>query len=60
MRFVRKFWKEQEGQDLIEYSLLLGFMGLFAVGVYTTVSGNISTIWGNAGSTLSAAAGSGS
>jgi Flp pilus assembly pilin Flp len=58
MRFVKKFWKQEDGQDLIEYSLLLGFMGLFAVGVYTTVSGNISSIWSNAGATLSTAASS--
>jgi len=59
MKLVKGFWKEEEGQDLIEYSLLLGFVALFSVSIYTTVTGNITTIWGNASSAL-VSAGSGS
>ena len=60
MKFMKRFWKEEEGQDLIEYSLLLGFVALFSVSIYTSVTGNISKIWGNASSALVSAAGSGS
>jgi Flp pilus assembly pilin Flp len=59
MTVIKTFWKEEEGQDLIEYSLLLGFVALFSVAIYTSVTGNISTIWGNASSAL-VGAGSGS
>ena len=59
MTLIKKFWKEEEGQDLIEYSLLLGFVALFSVAIYTSVTGNISNIWGNASSAL-VGAGSGS
>ena len=60
MKFMKTFWKEEEGQDLIEYSLLLGFVALFSVSIYTSVTGNISKIWGNASTALVSAAGSGS
>ena len=61
MKLMKRLWNEEEGQDLIEYSLLLGFIALFSVAIYTSVTGNISKIWGNASSTLvQAGAGSGS
>lgn len=56
MQFMKRFWREEEGQDLIEYSLLLGFIALFSATVYSSVSGDISTIWSNAKTTLAAAA----
>ena len=60
MKLMKSFWKEEEGQDLIEYSLLLGFVALFSVSIYTSVTGNISKIWTNASSALVSAAGTGS
>ena len=56
MKFIERFWKEEQGQDLIEYSLLLGFVALFSTGIYTSLSGNISTIWTNAGTVVGSAA----
>jgi Flp pilus assembly pilin Flp len=56
MQFVKRFWREEEGQDLIEYSLLLGFIALFSATIYSTVSTDISTIWTNAKTTLATAA----
>jgi len=32
--YLRNFWKEQEGQDLIEYTLLLAFVALVAAGLF--------------------------
>ena len=60
MQLIKMFLKEEEGQDLIEYSLLLGFIALFSVSIYTSVTGNISTIWGNASSALVTAGSGGS
>jgi Flp pilus assembly pilin Flp len=60
MKLMKKFWNEEQGQDLIEYSLLLGFVALFSVSIYTSVTGNISKIWGNASSTLVQAGSGGS
>lgn len=43
--FVNTFLKEEDGQDLVEYSLLLAFIGLGAVVVLTTVKGSINKLW---------------
>jgi Flp pilus assembly pilin Flp len=56
MQFAKRFWREEAGQDLIEYSLLLGFIALFSATIYSTVSGDINTIWSNAKTTLGTAA----
>ncbi len=43
--FWTKFAQDQMGQDMVEYSLLLGFIAMAGVSVYQTISNNISTIW---------------
>jgi Flp pilus assembly pilin Flp len=53
---LKRFWREEEGQDLIEYSLLLGFIALFSASIYSTVNGDVKTIWKNASTTLNTAA----
>jgi Flp pilus assembly pilin Flp len=58
MQFAKRLWREEEGQDLVEYSLLLGFIALFSATVYSAVSTDINTIWNNAKTTLSSAAAS--
>jgi len=32
--FLRNFWNEDHGQDLIEYTLLLAFVALVAAGLF--------------------------
>jgi pilus assembly protein Flp/PilA len=54
--FVKRFWQDEQGQDLVEYSLLLAFIALAAVGVLSTVKTSISTIWSSINSSLTAAA----
>jgi pilus assembly protein Flp/PilA len=51
----KRFWCEEEGQDLVEYSLLLAFVALAAVAVLTTAKTSISTIWSSINSSLTAA-----
>ncbi|HWF47016.1 MAG TPA: Flp family type IVb pilin [Bryobacteraceae bacterium] len=55
--FVKGFWQDEQGQDLVEYSLLLAFIALAAVGVLSTVKSSISTIWNSINTTLTTAAG---
>jgi Flp pilus assembly pilin Flp len=52
---LRRCWSEDEGQDLVEYSLLLVFIALAAVSVLTTVKTNISTMWSSINSALTVA-----
>jgi pilus assembly protein Flp/PilA len=54
--FVDSFLKEEDGQDLVEYSLLLAFIGLAAMGVLSTVKTSLTTIWGNVNTKLNTAA----
>ena len=54
--FFKNFLREEAGQDLIEYSLLLAFLALFGVGMYTQINGSLNTIWTNANTTTTLAA----
>ena len=50
--------KDEQGQDLIEYTLLLAFVALASAALFTTTGGSVSTIWGAASTTLINAAAS--
>lgn len=55
---LKAFWQEEEGQDLVEYSLLLAFIALAAVALLQSAGTSIKTMWTNINSTLSNAAAS--
>jgi len=38
-------WKDELGQDLVEYSLLLAFIAIATVALLNGVKGNINGIW---------------
>jgi pilus assembly protein Flp/PilA len=40
-----RFVREEEGQDLIEYALLAGFISLAAVGAITAVGGELTNLY---------------
>lgn len=44
---LKTFWREEDGQDLVEYSLLLAFIALAAVALLTSVKTQIQTLWGD-------------
>lgn len=50
------FWRETEGQDMVEYSLLLGFIALTIVSVLDTAKNSITSIWTRASTLLSTGA----
>lgn len=56
---LRTFAKNEEGQDLLEYALLVALIALVAVGVVTTTGGHVKTIFTNIGNALSTAIGAG-
>lgn len=53
---LNAFWREEDGQDLVEYSLLLAFIALAAVTVLTSTSGSLNKLWDTISNTLSSAA----
>jgi len=50
-----RLWQEEEGQDLVEYGLLLVLIALVAVASISTIGSGVSAIFSNAASvTISA------
>ena len=50
---LRRFWKEEEGQDLTEYALLITLIALASVVSMGTLAKAISTVFSNASTSLS-------
>lgn len=43
--FLKAFWHEEEGQDLVEYSLLLAFVAMAAIAILISAGGSIKNLW---------------
>jgi pilus assembly protein Flp/PilA len=52
---VKRLWKEEEGQDLVEYALLLTLIGLVAITAMGTIGNTIKNVFTNAATNLSSA-----
>jgi pilus assembly protein Flp/PilA len=52
---LKMFWQEEDGQDLVEYSLLLAFIALAAVATLSGVGSSIKTMFTGISSSLTAA-----
>jgi Flp pilus assembly pilin Flp len=50
-----RFLRDEQGQDLIEYTLLLAFVCLAAAGLFIGAGKSISSIWTNGNAVLSGA-----
>ncbi len=50
--------RDEQGQDLIEYTLLLAFVALASAALFIGSGGSVSNIWGAASSNLASAAAS--
>jgi pilus assembly protein Flp/PilA len=49
---IMRLWREEEGQDLVEYGLLLVLVALLSVALITTVGKQVSLIFSNAATAL--------
>jgi Flp pilus assembly pilin Flp len=54
--FLNNFVRDEQGQDLIEYTLLLAFVALASAALFTSAGGSVNSIWSNANTNLSNAA----
>lgn len=52
---LRTFWQEEDGQDMVEYSLLLAFLALAAVTILNNASSSIKTLWNDISNALTSA-----
>ncbi len=50
-----KAWKEDNGQDIAEYALMLAVILLIVVGAVTTIGANANSIFNSVASQLTAA-----
>ena len=50
---LKRFWQEESGQDLIEYTLLLAFVALVSAAIFIGAGQSASSIWSIANETLS-------
>ena len=50
-----RFLKDEQGQDLIEYTLLMAFIALASASIFVSAGSSISGIWGSASNQLSTA-----
>jgi len=55
MTFLRNFWNDEQGQDLIEYTLLMAFVALASAALFIGAGGNVNAIWSKSNSQLAAA-----
>ncbi len=53
---LKAFWQEEDGQDLVEYSLLLAFIALAAIALLSAAGGSVKNIWTTVNSQLTSAA----
>jgi Flp pilus assembly pilin Flp len=56
--FCARLWRDEQGQDLIEYTLMLAFVALASAALFSTAGTSINQIWSKTNSQLSTAAGS--
>ena len=55
MRRCKLFYRDEGGQDLVEYSLLLAFVCIASAALFIGVGKTVASIWGTANKSLSQA-----
>ncbi len=55
MRFINNFVRDEQGQDLIEYTLLLAFVALASAALFLGSGAYVSNLWSKANGRLSQA-----
>lgn len=53
---IMNFVKDEQGQDLIEYTLLMAFIALASAAIFVNAGTSVNSIWKNASNQLSNAA----
>ncbi len=55
MELIRRFVREEEGQGLVEYALIIGLIAVVAIAALTASGGSISSIFNTISGKLSSA-----
>ena len=51
---IKRFVKDEEGQDLVEYALLLVFLALAAIAILPTLGSSVNKVFSQSNSALNA------
>lgn len=60
MHFINSFLRDEQGQDLIEYTLLLAFVALASAALFIGAGNSVKGIWTTTNTQLTAANAAGS
>ncbi len=55
MTFLRNLWNEEQGQDLIEYTLLMAFIALASAALFLGTGKSLSGIWSKTNTAMAGA-----
>lgn len=55
MKMLTNLWRDEQGQDLIEYTLLMAFVALASAALFIGAGSSIKGIWSVTNSQLAAA-----
>jgi Flp pilus assembly pilin Flp len=55
MNHLSNIWNQEEGQDLIEYSLLISFVALAVVAMFMGAGGDVKGVWASTNNQLAQA-----
>ena len=55
LTFLWRFWKQEAGQDLIEYTLLIAFVALASSALFLGANKSIKGVWSNSSTQIDAA-----
>jgi pilus assembly protein Flp/PilA len=53
-KFALRFWRDEQGQDLVEYALLLSLLAIAAVAGLGPLANAVNGVWTNTNTALSA------
>ena len=53
--FINRIVREEEGQDMVEYALLIGLISIVAVAALVTAGGAVTALWGRVTAALALA-----
>lgn len=56
LNVMKRLWQDEQGQDLIEYTLLMAFVALASAALFISSGQSVSEIWSASSSQLSSAA----
>ena len=54
LQIIERFLKDEEGQDLVEYALLLVFLALAAIAILPTLGSSVNAVFSQSNSALTA------